>query len=95
MYPVGAEGVINEHLMEASNAGPTSSETRPPTTEWGAAPRNANPIQSAPYAAEHSARGSKIMAMEQLAADTGGEAILNANDLSHAIARVVQNGSHY
>ena len=74
---------------------PPVARARPPTTEWGQHLAAANPIQSAPYAAEHSARGSKIMAMEQLAADTGGEAILNANDLSHAIARVVQNGSHY
>ena len=48
-----------------------------------------------PYADEHGARAAKMQAMEQLAADTGGEAIFNANDLNKAIKRVVQNGSHY
>jgi hypothetical protein len=55
--------------------------------------RQADPMVA--YSDEHVARAAKISAMEQLAADTGGEAILNANDLNKAIARVVQNGSHY
>ncbi len=95
VYPVGAEGVITEHPMEGSNPGPVNTEGATPDNRMGGSTsqRQADPM--APYAAEHAARGAKIGAMEQLAADTGGEAILNANDLNKAIARVVQNGSHY
>jgi VWFA-related protein len=34
-------------------------------------------------------------AMAELADETGGEVFKNTNDLSHAVSRVVQNGSHY
>jgi VWFA-related protein len=95
VYPVGAEGVINEHLMEASNAGPINTESATTDNRMGGSTSQRQPDSMAPYAAEHSARGAKITAMEQLAADTGGEAILNTNDLTKAIAHVVQNGSHY
>ena len=47
------------------------------------------------YIDANSSRAGTIAAMEQLASDTGGEAIFNTNDLNKAIARVVQNGSHY
>ncbi len=95
VYPVGAEGVITEHPMEASNAGPTNTEGATADTRMGGSTsqRHADPMT--PYADEHAARAAKIAAMEQLAADTGGQAILNANDLNKAIARAVQNGSHY
>ena len=95
VYPVGAEGVINEHLMEGSNSGPVNTEGATADNRMGASTsqRQADPM--VPYAAEHAARGAKISSMEQLAADTGGEAILNTNDLNKAIARAVQNGSHY
>jgi hypothetical protein len=36
-----------------------------------------------------------MAAMEQLAADTGGEAIFNYNDLAAATSRAINNGSHY
>jgi VWFA-related protein len=95
VYPVGAEGVVTEHPMEASNFVSTNTEGATPDNRMGGSTSQRQPDPMAPCAAEHSARSSKIMAMEQLAADTGGEAILNANDLSKAISRVVQNGSHY
>ena len=34
-------------------------------------------------------------AMAELAAETGGEVFKNSNDLSHAVSRAIQNGSHY
>jgi VWFA-related protein len=95
VYPVGAEGVITEHPMEATNAGPTNTEGATADNRMGASTSQRQGDPMVPYSAEHAARGSKIAAMEQLAADTGGEAILNANDLNKAIARVVQNGSRY
>src|ERR1022692_1519193 len=33
--------------------------------------------------------------MEQIAADTGGEAIFNSNDLGVAVSRAAQHGAHY
>jgi len=36
-----------------------------------------------------------IAAMEQLAADTGGKAFYNTNDLSNALSRAISDGSHY
>jgi VWFA-related protein len=95
VYPVGAEGVITEHPMEASNLGPTNTEgvTADNRMAGSTSQRQADPM--VPYADEHAARGAKIAAMEQLAADTGGEAILNTNDLNKAMARAIQNGSHY
>jgi len=42
-----------------------------------------------------SERSEKMSAMEQIAADTGGEAIFNSNDLNAALSRVIHNGDHY
>jgi len=40
-------------------------------------------------------RAEKMSAMEQIAADTGGEAIFNSNDLNAALSHVIHNGDHY
>jgi VWFA-related protein len=40
-------------------------------------------------------RNANSAAMGQLAADTGGEALLNSNNLSQAVTHGLQNGSHY
>jgi VWFA-related protein len=95
VYPVGAEGVVTEHPMEASNAVPTNTEGPSADNRMAASTSQRQSDVTAPYSAEQSARAAKISAMEQLAADTGGQAILNTNDLDKAIARAVQNGSHY
>ena len=95
VYPVGAEGVINEHLMEASNAGPTNTEGATPDNRMGGSTSQRQPDPDGPLRRRTFRPRRQDCAMEQLAADTGGEAILNANDLNKAIARAVQNGSHY
>jgi VWFA-related protein len=95
VYPIGAEGVVTEHPMEASNAVPTNTEGVSSDGRMAGSTSQRQGDPTAPYSAEQSARAAKISAMEQLAADTGGQAILNANDLNKAIARAVQNGSHY
>ncbi len=48
-----------------------------------------------PYINENAARSDKIMAMEQLAADTGGKAFYNTNDLNAAMQHAIADGSHY
>ena len=48
-----------------------------------------------PYINEDAARSDKIMAMEQLAKDTGGKAFYNTNDLNAAMQHAIADGSHY
>jgi VWFA-related protein len=47
------------------------------------------------YSGEASDRSSTIFAMEELAADTGGKAFYNTNDLNMAMQRAINDGSHY
>jgi VWFA-related protein len=47
------------------------------------------------YAGEASERADVIANMEQLAADTGGKAFYNTNDLNAAMQRAINDGSHY
>jgi VWFA-related protein len=95
VYPIGAEGLVNEHLLESSNGGPVNIEGNDSVNRTGATPSSRPDDRFASYAGEHAARASKMAAMEELAADTGGEAIFNANDLSAATSRAIANGSHY
>jgi VWFA-related protein len=44
---------------------------------------------------ENSSRDAENTAMEQIAADTGGKAYLNHNDLMGALGDVVENGANY
>ena len=89
VYPVGAEGLMMEHVMDAQGPGPTDLEGG--TLAGGS--RQAGKMT--PYVNEYSARSDKIMAMEQLAADTGGKAYFNTNDLNGAMQRAIADGSHY
>ncbi len=89
VYPIGAEGLMMEHVMDAQGPGPTDLEGG--TLAGGA--RQAGKIT--PYVNENAARSDKIMAMEQLAADTGGKAYYNTNDLDGALQRAIADGSHY
>ncbi len=47
------------------------------------------------YANESSERAGLIESMEQLAADTGGKAFYNTNDLNAAMQHAIADGSHY
>jgi VWFA-related protein len=47
------------------------------------------------YSGEAADRADTIANMEQLAADTGGKAFYNTNDLSMAMQRAINDGSHY
>jgi VWFA-related protein len=79
VYPVGAEGMMNDHWMEADNAGSGHA--------GGGLTREVS--------GENSARADRIEAMKQLADDTGGKAFYNTNDLNAAIQRAIDDGSHY
>ena len=47
------------------------------------------------YAGEANDRSSTIFTMEELAADTGGKAFYNTNDLNATMQRAINDGSHY
>jgi len=51
-------------------------------------------FESAPQQ-EGAANAANAAAMEQLAADTGGEALYASNNLRQAMVRAIENGSHY
>jgi len=80
VYPIDAEGMMNDHAMD--------SEHDLQAAGGGAALLN-NTMNGA------GDRATKMSAMEQIAADTGGEAIFNSNDLNAALSRVIHNGDHY
>ena len=86
VYPVNAQGVMNDSAMEADspslantpNIGPAGSMT---------------PMSG--FSADAARRSNEITQMKQLAADTGGKAIYNNNDLSAATNRAMTDGAHY
>jgi len=87
VYPIDAEGVMNEHVMEADTAGPGSPEG---SGHGGGA---AGAMRA--YNAEAGGRGQVVDAMEQLAASTGGKAFYNTNDLNSAMQKAIDDGAHY
>jgi VWFA-related protein len=80
VYPIGAQGVMNDHWMEANSAGSSGRATL-------------NSI--AGVGGDNDERAMQIMAMEQLASDTGGKAFFNTNDLNKAIRHAIDDGAHY
>jgi VWFA-related protein len=97
VYPVGAEGMMVSHNCDPVintrgcydiEGGEVSGSSGP-----GSTARSVNIMDS--YTNEAAARSDKIMAMEQLAADTGGKAFYNTNDLNGAMQRAIADGSHY
>ena len=69
------------HLLESNVAGPTEVWKAAKWNSRSGAIPPARPVEfMTPYTNEHASRSDKIMAMEQLAADTGGKAFYNTND---------------
>ena len=91
VYPVGAEGMMNDHWMEAGGAGAGGSAGIGRASANGGALLN----HIAGPGGENDARAIQIAAMEQLASDTGGKAFYNINDLNAAVKRAVNDGAHY
>jgi VWFA-related protein len=84
VYPIGAEGMMNDHWMEGATAGNGRAS-------GGGAALNG----IAGFAGENDIRAMRIAGMEQLASDTGGKAYYNTNDLNTAVKRAIDDGSHY
>ena len=88
VYPIGAEGMMTEHLMEADVAGPAAPEG---TGHFGGGSQGT--MQA--YNAEAAGRAQAVGAMEQLAASTGGKAFYNTNDLDTAMQKAIEDGARY
>jgi VWFA-related protein len=88
VYPIGAEGLMNEHVMEADVAGPAS-----PEGSGHAGAMAGDTMQS--YNAEAGRRAQVADAMQQLAASTGGKAFYNTNDLNATMQKAINDGGHY
>lgn len=88
VYPVSAEGVMTEHIMEADSAGAASPEGSGHMGSMSDATMN-------PYNAGAGGRADTITAMQQLAASTGGKAYFNTNDLNGALKRAINDGANY
>jgi VWFA-related protein len=84
IYPVSAKGVQVGQALEAAALGNGLAPMGPTT---GAIPTT--DLQS-----EATERNGTYTAMEQVAHDTGGVAFHN-NDFSAAVAKAIDNGSHY
>jgi VWFA-related protein len=89
VYPVTAAGMMNEQVMDSDSPGIAN------TPSIGHAGFTNGTSPSSSYSADAANRSDEISKMEQLAADTGGKAIFNNNDLSAATARDIADGSHY
>jgi VWFA-related protein len=86
VYPVNAEGMMNDSAMGADSPGVSN------TPSIGAA-GSMSPMSG--FMADAARRADTMSEMNQLAADTGGKAIYNNNDLSTATARDIADGSLY
>jgi VWFA-related protein len=84
LYPVAAEGLASDLVYQAN--GEELGSKRPSLSTRDQIQR----LQSG-----QSNRSSNQSTMDELAKDTGGKAYYNTNGLSDALARVIDNGTHY
>ncbi|HTX75515.1 MAG TPA: VWA domain-containing protein [Terracidiphilus sp.] len=86
VYPVNAEGMMNDSAMNADSPGLANGPNIGPAGSM-------SPMGG--FMADAARRADTMTEMNQLAADTGGKAIFNNNDLSTATARDIADGSEY
>src|SRR6185437_15307268 len=95
VYPIQAEGLMDDSWFLADSGGPANN----PTYTGGANKPNmgtaANGLTMGGLMSEASRRASILQQMHQLADDTGGKAIYNNNDLAAAASNAINDGSHY
>lgn len=81
VYPINIRGMMNDHWMEGDGAGSGRATAGVSTSEA--------------IMGDNNERADTIFTMNQLAADTGGHAFYNTNDLSSAANHAISEGSHY
>jgi VWFA-related protein len=97
VYPVGAEGMMVEHMYDPIINSRTAVDFEGGEVQAGAGPGSSTRAggETTPYVNEDAARANKMAAMEQLAQDTGGKAFFNTNDLNAATLKAIADGAHY
>ncbi|MGA2046235.1 MAG: VWA domain-containing protein [Terracidiphilus sp.] len=97
VYPIGAEGMMVNHGSDGviQSNGAVDVEGGEVNSRSGAVVSHRPSDFMTPFANENAARSDKIMAMEQLAADTGGKAFYNTNDLNASMMHAIEHGAHY
>jgi VWFA-related protein len=93
IYPVGAQGMMVEHVGEADNAGPAVSEVNGHFGNLSDGPMSNGTMS--PLMGGAADRANTVAAMQQLASSTGGKAYFNTNDLNGALKRAINDGAHY
>jgi VWFA-related protein len=92
VYPVSAEGTMDDHyyqdtgVVDPSGGSPMSG---------GAHIGSNGTTNMGNFSGDAAARANTIYSMEQIAAETGGKAIFNTNDLNAAMQRAIDDGSNY
>jgi VWFA-related protein len=89
VYPINAEGMMTEHVIEANVGG-----EGPEGIAGHAGGQGVDSAKSA-YSAGAAERAGTMNAMEQLAASTGGKAYFNTNDLNAALRHAINDGANY
>ncbi len=95
VYPIQAQGIMNDSWFLADSGGAGNTPTY---TGSAGAPNlgTANAaIVSSTLTSDAGKRSNVTAEMNQLAADTGGKAFYNNNDLTTATARAIADGSDY
>jgi VWFA-related protein len=88
IYPIGAGGVDVNRQYDFS--GP-----QPPKIAGATPERQMTQYQTQDLQQESTERNASNASMDELAIDTGGEAIYNTNGLNDALGRVLNDGTHY
>jgi VWFA-related protein len=96
VYPIQAEGVMNDSWFFADSGGPANTPTYVGGTSTSPNMGNAaGMMTTAGLISDASRRAAILQQMHQLADDTGGKAIYNNNDLATAASRAIDDGSHF
>jgi VWFA-related protein len=93
IYPVGAQGVMVEHVGEADSPGAGAAEVNGHFGNLAYGPMSNGTMT--PLMGGAADRANTMTAMQQLAASTGGKAYFNTNDLNGALTHAINDGGHY
>ena len=85
IYPIGAQGLAPDRLYDFSGQQPPKNANAQQMTEY----------QGSELQAGSTERAAAFAAMDELAKDTGGEALYNTNGINEALDNVLKHGTHY
>ena len=95
IYPISAEGITSNNFYTASKTyTPDMSQFSGPAT-GAILDRPQLRIKNTDIQKEDSNRAANQATMDEVAKDTGGEAFYNTNGFKDALARIIDNGTHY